>query len=658
MAVSKTWAENALSNWSGFAPEWGLGMTEAEMKAVLNRLKLEDHVLEDGFLGVMARLLALAPKQGRRALFIGLATGLEHWDGPKGFPPLITTGIAAGKFLTAAALKATPDVVENLIEDGKIDPSNLEVGLMPYLEDALKWMRLAITNPKAVIAAHGGSAMSSTTPTPAPAAATPTPTTAGTPGPTPVTPPVTPAVTPPPAPVTPTPTPAPKPTPLVTLAGFPPGKSDVYSAVAELARLESEGDHGLGLEGEANQILNALADALANDPKGLEAILPDDPALAQELEELATMDRVEIEKLKKTGQPLPLAARRFIRTLIMGYRVKHPVSATAAKVSDRWDTFFDVLPPELKPKKSGFAGILEMAKSPLGLIVLLLLAVLLCFMLSFGLGCLWVVLSILGFVGGSFMDGVNGVQALFAPYMQSTILSVNRAVVVCWVSLILFMRAENFFPSVRRHAAMVAALKPDELAKLKKDNPDALKTPEPFRQSFLTLRIICGAVALGSTILAWGSGHFNNAGVAMMLIGIWALIIVLEATNKWKPMFLPDWMRKSMERFTGYGTAIAVAAIALAVTFFAVVQPVDANRVTVLATGVTNAGIDYAASKAGVKLPPSAAEVAKCDELIRKGMLVATDNGTTLEKTCATDSARGKKTCQCLASRNDAVARQ
>lgn len=653
MAVSKTWADNALSNWSGFVPEWGLGMTEAEMKAVLNRLKLEDHVLEEGFIGVLARLLALAPKQGRRAVFLGLATGLEHWDGPKGFPPLITAAIAAGKFLVAAGLKATPDVVENLIEDGKIDPSNLEVGLQPILEDNLKWLHLAFTNPKAVMAA-AGVPMASTTPTPAPAAATPTSTTAGTPGPASVTPPVTPAVTPPPAPVPPSPPPAPKPTPLETLAAFPEAKRNFYLAIEQLAKLEVDGDHGLGLEGEANQILNAQSEALRDDPKGLETMLPELPDVVDELEELATMNREEIEGLKKTGQPMPLAARRYLRALLAGYRVKHPVSNIGAQARDYWDTFFDVLPPGLKPKKSGWAGIIEMATSPLGFITLLLLGVMLCFVLSFGLGLAWMVLSVLGFVGGNFMDGVNGVQELFAPYMRSTILSVNRAVVVVWVALILAMRVELLFPSVRAHAVWLKKLTPDEFGKLKKENPDALKTPEPFRQSFLTLRIICGAVALGSTLLAWGSGHFSSAGVAMLLVGIWTLVVVLEATNKWKPMFLPEWMRKSMERFTGYGTAIAVAAIAISISFFAVVQPVDAERVTILATGMTNAGMDYAASKAGVKLPPSAAE---CEDFIEDATKkIKGSEYASIDDYCKVFPT--KKTCQCLAARNEAVAKQ
>ncbi len=155
MAASKTWAESALSDWNSKFSEFGLGMTGGWMKDWMTTWKFEEHVLEPGFVGVFTRVIAMAPKDARRAGFIALATAIEHWDGPKGLSTPVTLAIAAAKVLVAGGLHSAPDVVENLIEDGKLHPDELEVGLADYVKGIFKWLHLAFTDPKAVLAASG-----------------------------------------------------------------------------------------------------------------------------------------------------------------------------------------------------------------------------------------------------------------------------------------------------------------------------------------------------------------------------------------------------------------------------------------------------------------------------------------------------------------------
>lgn len=127
------WIRDALSDWDSGIAEFGLGMSESWVGDWMDKWQIERRVLEPGFIGFLARVVAVAPREVRRVVFIGLGTALEHWDGPRFKNPALTAMFVPAKVAAASAFKKAPDVIENLIEDGKIDPDNLEVGLGSYV---------------------------------------------------------------------------------------------------------------------------------------------------------------------------------------------------------------------------------------------------------------------------------------------------------------------------------------------------------------------------------------------------------------------------------------------------------------------------------------------------------------------------------------------
>lgn len=418
---------------------------------------------------------------------------------------------------------------------------------------------------------------------------------------------------------------------LFTLAMFADNKRLSFEAVEALAKLEVDGDHGLGLEGEANQILAAHAEALKSDPKGLEAMLPDSRTDAETMFTLAGMTREQIEGMKKPGESLlPFTARRYIRSLLAAYRVKHPISNVEARAKDWGDTLIDWVPTSLKPKEKGWAGVNEMFSTRLGVGLAITLMIILTIFV-------WMIWGAHNHVTRPLLqaasDTVGGIKTVFGEHMTPRAMMTEKAIATLEFGLLLFP-ALGFFPGFRNKV-------------------------EEFRPRVLTVRLVLTIAGLVMTILLWGTGDFKSTGVAFLTTTLWIIALVAEFTNKYAVKFRPDWMTVSVERFALVGSALATVTLVIGLWFFSTQGTNSDGRAQALAAGIGNRVEAVLAKQFDIELPPTAAELAeqearaateraKCDAKLAEVSRVSEEKGTTVQKVCAVPKNFGTYTCKCL----------
>ncbi|MFZ2681683.1 MAG: hypothetical protein WAZ14_01135 [Patescibacteria group bacterium] len=546
--------------------------------------------------GLLARLVAKSNKDQRRLLFFGLATTIEHWSGPKLNSPVATIAVSGAKFLAVAALNKVPEIVENLIEDQKIDPSKIELDALPAIDAEIRkgwsWFYKLQGNPAAVLqaaidqgfanpTAEGGAPMPTDTDTDAGAA---TGSSADVDGDAVV------ASSMPQAP--------PKPSALEVLSRLTVAQRTFLAGIETLASKEVMVDDDLGLEGIASQVLAAQAELLLADPEGLQKILPDSLEDAKRLIELGADPEPEppTEKVKqgffkklssyfhgetpvvkKPKRVLPESAQVYIRTLLAVQRGMHPPSMLENKGKD-WLDRLNLRLPTLK--RLTWPRVFNMLTSPLGVLCMLTISVVSwCVVNVFGLFTVGLLLPLMDFV----QNGIMHLYQLFANAMNWTLLTIQQGVVTAWLTLVLLP---------------VIFLFNEKLGKL-------------LRPRIQTIRLILSAVGLGTMLLGWGLDWINDAGSALFMVSVWIIIVMAEFTNKYNDRLSAEYIRQSLERFPTWASAIATAFMVLAVGYFMFVGKEDAQRVSQFGTGVFNVTLDTVAGWAGVDLPPSAQNCAE-----------------------------------------------
>jgi len=398
------------------------------------------------------------------------------------------------------------------------------------------------------------------------------------------------------------------------LADFGEDERFYFEAIETLAQLEVDKDLGLGHEGEASHILAAHTFGLDNDPIALRKMIPNGARKdAEDMIRLSTLSREEIEGLKKPDESLlPLSARLYVRRILAAYRVDHPTSNTEVRLKDWKDGLFDSLPPGLKPKKKGWAGVWETICNP---IVFLLLFIALLFFSILGYFILAAVIGWLIYAYDAVRDSVVATVALFQTYMTGWMMIIQKGLVVGWVALVLlpiiafFVRFEGVRPRVQ------------------------------------TVRLLLSAVGFGTALLGWGLGHFTHTGVAIITIAIWLILVIVEFSNKYGGRMSSTFVSKGSERFVTWGGAIAGALLFLGVVYFATVGARDAERVAALSSGVANSVQNRIADAAGIRLPPSDAECIKGLEVLDLNLK---HFHMTRAEYCATAPYKNDVPCTCL----------
>jgi hypothetical protein len=352
-------------------------------------------------------------------------------------------------------------------------------------------------------------------------------------------------------------------------------KLALFAWVDILANREVDGDHGLGLEGSANRILIAHAHALTHDAKGLEKLIPDDPAAVVRLRELAGMDRAQIEQEKiQSGQNglLPASIQEYIANLLAAYRVDHPMSHIEARAHDWLDSWIDRLPPGLRPKKKGWAGVSELFSWRNAAIALSLLCVL---MIPVGI-VLALVAKVVLAVAQHLSNGVAAIALFLDPFMAPVMFETQYYLVSAWFLAVILGAGEWFNLATRRYRKKVRDLSKEELDKLS-------FYYEPIRQRTLTIRVVVAVIGLVVTIIGLGVGYFEHLGVGTLLAFVWLAIFLAEASLKWEHHLTRAFINQGLLRTVTTLSWVAVALAVVSMLLFGVLNP-DGNPRPMTAT--------------------------------------------------------------------------